>query len=291
MIKRLVSILFVSAMAVLATTPGVHALEIDYDRSRVSADKDQVEADNIDSATVTVKVTDGFGIGIPDVQITLNSSRGVQDTLEVIDDTTNLFGQARFRVKSLFKGTSTYSAKIGDQPLDDVATVTYVGGLALDLEAGDLIKIPDDGDPNTQSDTAVYYYAIDGKRYVFPNEKTYFSWYPDFTKVNVIPLEQMSFIPIGGNVTYKPGTRLIKFQTDIKTYAVARGGVLRWLKTEEAARKFYGDNWNKEVDDVPESFYVNYTFGTPILEVDYYFREREADRSQTIDQDKGLEEA
>ena len=30
------------------------------------------------------------------------------------------------------------------------------------------------------SQPAVYYLADDGKRYVFPNERIYFSWYEDF---------------------------------------------------------------------------------------------------------------
>ena len=36
------------------------------------------------------------------------------------------------------------------------------------FSAGDLIK--------GESFSSVYYYAPNGKRYVFPNEKTYFTW-------------------------------------------------------------------------------------------------------------------
>ena len=48
---------------------------------------------------------------------------------------------------------------------------------AATIQAGDLIKA---------SQAAVYYYGADGKRYVFPNEKTYKTWYSDFSSVKTI---------------------------------------------------------------------------------------------------------
>src|SRR3989344_8729122 len=65
-----------------------------------------------------------------------------------------------------------------------------------------------------QTSTAIYYYAVDGKRYVFPNDKTYLSWYPDFSNITVVSDTDLASIPIGGNVTYRPGKRLVKIQTD-----------------------------------------------------------------------------
>jgi len=279
----------VAAVLTIFIAPSVQALSIDYNRSWVSTDQAELTADGIDNAEIEVKIADSFGVGIEGITVTLTSSRGSQDEITVEDSVTNLFGKAQFRVRSLWKGTSIYTAKVDDMVVPDTAQITFTGGLSIHLEAGDLIKIPDDGSEFTQSDSAVYYYAKDGRRYVFPNERSYFSWYADFTNVKVIPLDQMSFIPIGGNVTYKPGSRLVKFQTDVKTYAVARGGVLRWVQTEEAARTFYGSDWNKQVDDVSEAFYTNYTFGEPLAASDIYVRSMQADLSQTIDADKGIE--
>src|SRR5690606_30329162 len=48
--------------------------------------------------------------------------------------------------------------------------------------------------------TPVYYLASDGKRYVFPNEKTYSTWFTDFSDVRVKTPSEMSQYPIGGNV-------------------------------------------------------------------------------------------
>jgi len=56
----------------------------------------------------------------------------------------------------------------------------------------------------------------------------------------------------------------VKFQTDPKVYLPTKGGVLRWAETEDIVRSWFGDTWNKQVDDISEAFYVNYKFGDPI---------------------------
>ena len=113
---------------------------------------------------------------------------------------------------------------------------------------------------------AVYYCGADGKRYVFVNDKAYFSWYPDFSTVKTISDADLSLITIGGNITYRPGSRMVKIQSDPKVYAIARGGVLRWVTTEAIAARLYGANWNKLIDDVSDAFFVNYVLGAPITE-------------------------
>ncbi len=126
---------------------------------------------------------------------------------------------------------------------------------------GDLIKM--DGNP------AVYYLGSDLKRYVFPNEKTFMTWYSDFSSVVTVSQSELESYPIGGNVTYRPGTRLVKITTDPKVYAVEPGGVLRWVTTEQIAQDLYGSNWNQRIDDVPDPFFVNYTVGSDITSSTY----------------------
>ncbi len=111
---------------------------------------------------------------------------------------------------------------------------------------------------------SVYYVANDGKRYVFPNDKAYFTWYGDFNDVTTVSDAELASIQIGGNVTYKPGKKLVKIQTDPKVYAVDQGGVLRWVETEEIATALYGVDWAKQVDDIPDMFFVNYRVGSPV---------------------------
>ncbi len=126
---------------------------------------------------------------------------------------------------------------------------------AASITSGDLIK---------GSTDAVYYYGQNAKRFVFPNAKTYFTWYADFTTVKTITADELASIPLGGNATYRPGVKLVKITTDPKVYAVSANGVLRWVKTEALAISLYGSDWSKKVDDIPDAFFVNYTVGADI---------------------------
>jgi len=135
---------------------------------------------------------------------------------------------------------------------------------------------------------AVYYVGADGKRYVFPNDKTYFSWYADFTGVNAVTDAELAAYPIGGNVTYRPGTRLVKIQSDPKVYAVDAHGVLRWVKTEAAAIALWGSNWNKQVDDLSDSFFVNYTVGADINSASDFSPTAVKAAAASINDDKNL---
>ncbi len=125
------------------------------------------------------------------------------------------------------------------------------------LESGDLIR--------GESFSAVYYLGADGFRYVFPNDKAYFTWYTDFDDVLVISDAQLSDIQIGGNVTYKPGVKMVKINTDPKTYAVDAGGTLRHVATEAVAVALYGTAWNTQIDDIADGFFPNYTIGEQVL--------------------------
>lgn len=148
---------------------------------------------------------------------------------------------------------------------------------------GDLIK----GEANQ----AVYYYAPDGRRYVFPNEKTYFTWYTDFLKVKVISDSQLGVIPLGlSNVTYRPGYKMVKVTTDPKTYAVDQGGVLRHVGSEQLAQTLFGLNWKNRIDDVPDAFFVNYKVGTAIQTESDYNAANNMTGTPTIAIDKQFDE-
>lgn len=112
--------------------------------------------------------------------------------------------------------------------------------------------------------SSVYYLAQDGKRYVFPTERTYKTWYSDFSSVQTVSDSELASYPLGANITYRPGTRLIKVITDPKVYAVGRGGELRWVQTEAVARGLFGDQWSMQVDDLPDTFFTSYRLGAPI---------------------------
>ncbi|MFZ2803989.1 MAG: chitobiase/beta-hexosaminidase C-terminal domain-containing protein [Patescibacteria group bacterium] len=111
---------------------------------------------------------------------------------------------------------------------------------------------------------AVYYIGTDGMRHAFPNPKVYFTWYQDFSGVQLISSDQLASIPLGKNVTYKPGVKMVKFTTFDNVYVVVKGGVLRWVKGEAVATALYGADWNTKIDDIPDTFHSNYTFGADV---------------------------
>ena len=119
------------------------------------------------------------------------------------------------------------------------------------VESGELIKA---------SGPAVYYY-YDGKRYVFPNEDVYYSWYSNFDTVQTISDSALASVPIGGNVTFRPATFLIKIVTDPKVYVILEDNKLRWLANEDVAKALYGSEWAKAVRDVSDAFFLNYEMG------------------------------
>jgi len=132
---------------------------------------------------------------------------------------------------------------------------------AASFSPGDLIKA---------SGPAVYYYHSNGTRWVFPNEKTYFSWYSDFSGVKTISDAELASLMIGGNVTYRPGKYLVKITTNPKVYAVDANGTLRWIESEAVAISLYGSNWATKVHDIPDTFFMNYHTGSSIASASAY---------------------
>jgi hypothetical protein len=122
--------------------------------------------------------------------------------------------------------------------------------------AGTLVKHADQ--------PAVYWFGTDNKRHAFPNVRVFNSWFTDFSGVRTVTAGELSAMPLGPNVDYRPGARLVKLTTDPKVYAVAEGSVLRWVKTEEAARRLFGADWSSRVDDLSDVFFVDYQVGAEL---------------------------
>lgn len=140
------------------------------------------------------------------------------------------------------------------------------------------------------STDAVYYYASDGKRYVFPNQKTYNSWFSNFDGIVQVTDEELASLSLGGNVRYRPGIKLVKIQSDPKVYAVDEGGILRWIKTAQAAVDLYGTNWSKNVDDISVAFFINYTVGADIASTADFVPETVSSRVMSINTNRGMVE-
>jgi hypothetical protein len=123
--------------------------------------------------------------------------------------------------------------------------------------------------------SAVYLIGGDGKRHVFPNERTYKTWHADFNGLQALTASACAAIPLGINVTARPGARLVKIATDPKVYALSARGTLRWIETEAVARALYGPSWNTMIDDVPDVFFADYAVGASIAAASQYDRNAE----------------
>ncbi len=153
-----------------------------------------------------------------------------------------------------------------------------------EISARNLIKLACESDADANDPCkAVYYIGADGKRHAYPNSRVFFTWYGDFDGVRVVSAETMGRYMLGANVIYRPGQRMVKFTTDPKVYVVGRGGVLRWVKTEALARAYYGMDWNTKIDDIPDAFYTNYTFGTEIEAESEFSPTAEMEANATFD--------
>jgi hypothetical protein len=138
-----------------------------------------------------------------------------------------------------------------------VLSMSFVVAPSVDAaQAGDLVMI--------EGNSAVYFLGADGKRHVFPNEATYFSWYADFSGVTTVSQSELDEFARGGNVTVRPGTVLITAPDESTVYAVEEGGVLRSIVSEENAIALYGADWASNVVDIIPAFMSNYTNGSAL---------------------------
>jgi len=172
--------------------------------------------------------------------------------------------------------TTTTPAVVPDEAKD--ANLQNLQNIGISVHQ--LLKLPNDGNLTTQEDSAVYYVGTDGKRHAFPNEKVYFTWFKTFGEIQVSSLQSLSSIPLGSNVTYKPGKMMVKFRTDTRVYAVERGGTLRWVTSEQVATELYGTDWNTKIDDIDDAFFTNYSIGSDIMSI-WDFNPKQTEMSAT----------
>ena len=146
-----------------------------------------------------------------------------------------------------------------------------ISNAAVSVATNSLIKLACVGETKIDDPCrSVYFYASDGKRHAFPNDKVFFTWFDNFDSVKEVSSNFMSSLPLGKNVTYHPGTKMVKFQTVPTVYAVSKQGELRAIASEQIATELYGATWNKQIDDISDAFVGNYTFGLKINQVSEY---------------------
>ena len=99
-------------------------------------------------------------------------------------------------------------------------------------------------------------------RKVFPDQVTLETWgNPSAADLDV---PQLSRWTLAGAMPIRQGSKLVKFGTDPRVYAVGPDGTLHWIATEALAAQLYGSGWNHDVVTLFESFYANYAVGDAI---------------------------
>ena len=136
----------------------------------------------------------------------------------------------------------------------------------------------------SENEIWTYYIGADKKRYVFPNKGTYKSWFGDLKIKEIKTIKDVEEIQIGGNVTYRPGSKILKTESVFEMFFIAPGAVLRAI-TEDMAIEIYGNNWQDYIEEIENHYFTNYKIGKPISikeEIPYIPEE------WTIDEDKNL---
>lgn len=155
--------------------------------------------------------------------------------------------------------TTSITVTVSNAPAPPITPIIPIGP-----DVHKLVKLPDDGNPLTQEDTAIYYIGADNKRHAFPNANVFFSWYCNFSSVTTISASAMAAFSLGKNITYHPGVHMVKFITSPQTYIVTSQNLLRPIANESIAAALYGANWNTVIDDIPDTFFQDYTVGVGI---------------------------
>ena len=176
---------------------------------------------------------------------------------------------ATIRIDAIESESVVSSVTVEDIPFPTEETPEDIEIIDTHPLRGQLVKLTDDWNDNTDADKVVYLLDADNARHIIPNEAVFRSWNLSFDDVTVIGSGTLTGMPLGKNVFVRPGSNLVKITANPNVYAVEKGGILRWIQTEELAKKLYGADWNKRVIDVPETLFAQYKFGGALTEAKY----------------------
>lgn len=281
------SVRFVDSTGRAWTTPSYNAhidsRVADSNTSTLTSGRSSIKNDGVDAAIITVILRDSTSALLPDRDLTFMTDRSA-DQLSSTNVRTDEEGQASVVLTSTLSGTANISVMHNGTLVKNVAVQIISEEPEIlpppppepGLQAGDLIK---------GSQDAVYYYDSKGERHVFVFQAIYESWYgSDFSAVKTIDDSVLASIPLGGPVSYRPGT-LLTAPSINEVYVVDAGQTLRHLTTEALAVAIFGNNWNQTVKDLPESLLFSYNFGEPIDSTEDFDPAAIAAQPFTIDQE------
>jgi len=133
------------------------------------------------------------------------------------------------------------------------------------------------------SGDTIYWLGTDNKRYVFPDEATLQSWLSQTeTQGEILAPEILATYPLGGAMTVRPGTFMVRFSSAPTKYVISHGAILHTV-TDEQAAAYYGVDWSKKIETLDVALFANYQVGQPLLFMSDYDAAREASAAATPD--------
>lgn len=100
--------------------------EVSSKKSTVTALPASLAADGVTNTTVVVTLRTEAGDLVSGAQVSLESNRGQQDTIEIVRGISGADGQAIFLLRSLETGTVVLTARAGTKLLDQRSTIKFV---------------------------------------------------------------------------------------------------------------------------------------------------------------------
>ena len=138
--------------------------------------------------------------------------------------------------------------------------------------------VPSYGDTGTPTETEQDYTLIrteslptiwrvedNGDRRTFTEDQIFYTWEETMNIVLTVTEEEVTTLPLVGNMPAKPGVVLVKITSDTTVFWVQDvegepfDPVLRPIADEATAVALIGSNWADYVIDIPDPFFVDYT--------------------------------
>ena len=169
------------------------------------------------------------------------------------------------------------SAAQADTKTEDTAGCPYTLLLSDALPygpicSGDLVHITNltnlvPGDLfQSEGSSGTYYYTSAG-RFVVPHGTVFESWWGTdvcaCAQVSVVSEDLAREIALMGDLTIKPGSFIIKLNSNSGLYVIEAPHTLR-RASEDVIAELYGASWTNLVREIPEIFLGDYTVGTDV---------------------------
>jgi hypothetical protein len=146
-------------------------------------------------------------------------------------------------------------------------------------------KVPP-GSLITTNNRQFFWYGKDCKRSLFTTTGVFLSWFSpgEPIKIYEISQDEMNNIPLAGNVTYRPGAKLVKLHNNPKIYAVEKNRYLRLIESRELIGKLYPGGWEYYcLDIIPDAFFTNYIISKPIIDLSDYNVHEQLNSCKTVE--------